>query len=90
MLQGNLKGLMSYLHKCLMHLNEAPGDMLFSPAVPSFAHTLLDLFEELDPAQVSTLVLHSSLLREYATDRVLGIMKKQLSIRFVIIFIYFI
>ncbi|XP_069678464.1 BLOC-2 complex member HPS3 isoform X2 [Periplaneta americana] len=78
---SNLKGLMCYLHTCLMQLNQAPGDVLFNPAVPSFAHTLLDLFEEFDPAQVSTLVLHSSLLREYATDRVLGIMKKQLSIR---------
>ncbi|KAJ4435469.1 hypothetical protein ANN_18085, partial [Periplaneta americana] len=79
---SNLKGLMCYLHTCLMQLNQAPGDVLFNPAVPSFAHTLLDLFEEFDPAQVSTLVLHSSLLREYATDRVLGIMKKQLSIRY--------
>jgi hypothetical protein len=57
---------------------------MFSPALPNFAHTLLDLFEEYDPAQVSSLVLHSNLLREYATDRVLAIMKKQLSARCVV------
>ena len=73
---------MSYLHKCLIHLNQAPGDMLFSPALPSFAHTVLDLFEEYNPVQVSALVLCSSLLREYATDRVLSIMKRQLSTRY--------
>jgi hypothetical protein len=76
-----LQGLMSYLHACLLQPNQAPDDVMFSPAIPSFAHALLDLFEEYDPAQVSTLVLHSSLLREYATDRVLAIMKKQLSAR---------
>ena len=43
---------------------------------------MLDLFEEYSPAQVSTLVLCSSLLREYATDRVLAIMKQQLSTRY--------
>jgi hypothetical protein len=75
------QGLMAYLYKCLLHLNQAPGGMLFSPALPSFAHTVLDLFEEYSPAQVSTLVLCSSLLREYATDRVLAIMKQQLSTR---------
>jgi hypothetical protein len=72
---------MSYLNTSLLQLNQAPGNMAFSPAVHSFAHTLLDLFEEHDPGQVSTLVLHSALLREYATDRVLAIMKKQLSTR---------
>ncbi|XP_021913117.1 Hermansky-Pudlak syndrome 3 protein isoform X3 [Zootermopsis nevadensis] len=75
------QGLMSYLRECLLQLNQAPGDTLFSPAVPNFAHTLLDLFEQYDPAQVSTLVLNSSLLRDCATDRVLAIMKKQLSAR---------
>lgn len=74
------QGLTSYLHKCLLHMNQAPGDM-FSPALPSFAHTVLDLFEQYNPVQVSALVLCSSLLREYATDRVLAIMKKQLSTR---------
>jgi hypothetical protein len=78
-----LQGLTSYLHVCLLQLNQASGDVLFSPGFPNFAHTVLDLFEEYDPAQVSTLVLHSSLLREYATDRVLAIMKKQLSARYV-------
>jgi len=73
---------MAYLYKCLLHLNQAPGGMLFSPALPSFAHTVLDLFEEYSPAQVSTLVLCSSLLREYATDRVLAVMKQQLSTRY--------
>lgn len=75
---------MSYLRECLLQLNQAPGDTLFSPAVPNFAHTLLDLFEQYDPAQVSTLVLNSSLLRDCATDRVLAIMKKQLSARCVV------
>ncbi|XP_063220161.1 BLOC-2 complex member HPS3 [Bacillus rossius redtenbacheri] len=74
-------GLMSYLKTYLLRMDCTSGDTLFSPAVPSFAHTLLDLFEEHDPGQVSTLVLRSSLLREYATDRVLSIMKKQLSTR---------
>lgn len=73
---------MGYLYKCLLHLNQAAGGILFSPALPTFAHTVLDLFEEYSPAQVSTLVLCSSLLREYATDRVLAIMKQQLSTRY--------
>lgn len=73
---------MAYLYKCLLHLNQAPGGILFSPALSSFAHTVLDLFEEYSPAQVSALVLCSSLLREYATDRVLAIMKQQLSTRY--------
>jgi hypothetical protein len=73
---------MAYLYKCLLHLNQAPGGMLFSPTLPSFAHTVLDLFEEYSPEQVSTLVLCSSLLREYATDRVLAVMKQQLSTRY--------
>jgi hypothetical protein len=74
---------MLYLNKSVLQLNQAPGNVAFSPALQSFAHTLLDLFEEHDPGQVSMLVLRSALLREYATDRVLAIMKKQLSTRFV-------
>ena len=76
------QGLMAYLYKSLLHLNQAPAGMLFSPSLPTFAHTVLDLFGEYSPAQVSTLVLCSSLLREYATDRVLAIMKQQLSTRY--------
>lgn len=72
---------MSYLNTSLLQQNQAPGNVAFGPAVHSFAHTLLDLCEEHDPGQVSTLVLHSALLRECATDRVLAIMKKQLSAR---------
>ncbi|XP_023724080.1 Hermansky-Pudlak syndrome 3 protein isoform X2 [Cryptotermes secundus] len=79
--RGKHRGLMSYLNTSLLQQNHAPGNVAFGPAVHSFAHTLLDLFEEHDPGQVSTLVLHSALLRECATDRVLAIMKKQLSTR---------
>lgn len=79
--KGKHRGLMSYLNTSLLQQNQAPGNVAFSPAVHSFAHALLDLFEEHDPGRVSTLVLHSALLREYAMDRVLAIMKKQLSTR---------
>ncbi|KAK7788466.1 hypothetical protein R5R35_014523 [Gryllus longicercus] len=76
-----VKGLMRYLKESLLHMNWAESNANFTPAIPSFTNTLLDLFEEHDPDEVSWLTLRSSLLREYATDRVLNIMKKQLCTR---------
>nr|CAD7400072.1 unnamed protein product [Timema cristinae] len=76
-----VQGLMNYLKTCLIKMDYKSEDIPFSLAVPSFAHSLLDIFEKHDPGQVSTLVLRSHLLREYSTDRVLSIMKKELSLR---------
>ncbi|XP_066997400.2 BLOC-2 complex member HPS3 isoform X2 [Anabrus simplex] len=79
--ENQTQGLMKYLKTCLLLMNQNASSVNFTPAIPSFTNTLLDLFEQHDPSQVSWLVLQSSFLREYATDRVLNIMKKQLSIR---------
>lgn len=76
-----MKGLMKYLKASLLQMNLAESNANFTPAIPSFTNALLDLFEEHDPDEVSSLTLRSSLLREYATDRVLNIMKKQLCMR---------
>lgn len=79
--ENQVRGLMKYLKTSLLLMNQVANDVSFTPAIPSFTNTLLDLFEQHDPDQVSRLVLQSSLLREYATDRVLNIMKKQLCTR---------
>ncbi|XP_049805068.1 Hermansky-Pudlak syndrome 3 protein homolog [Schistocerca nitens] len=78
--ENQLKALMKYLKTSLLFMHHN-SDSSFNPSIQDFTNTLLDLFEKYSPSEVSTLVLHSALLREYATDRVLNVMKKQLSVR---------
>ncbi|XP_046420236.1 Hermansky-Pudlak syndrome 3 protein [Neodiprion fabricii] len=71
---ANAPGLVRYLSESLANMRSGPeADALFQ------THNVVDLLSSESVEELSILILRSSILREYATDKLINVLSKQVS-----------